>query len=80
VSHSAPQLRYNISWNLHDGQQFSESTTTPRIVIILPSNLKNNSKDCLILNVNVRPYNRVGPGKVATSKVVRASDKSEFFF
>uniref|UniRef100_A0A915NV97 Uncharacterized protein n=1 Tax=Meloidogyne floridensis TaxID=298350 RepID=A0A915NV97_9BILA len=75
VSHSAPQLRFNVSWNLHDGQQFSESTTTPRIVIILPSNLKNNSKDCLILNVNVRPYNRVGPGKVATSKVVRASDK-----
>uniref|UniRef100_A0A914KQG3 Fibronectin type-III domain-containing protein n=1 Tax=Meloidogyne incognita TaxID=6306 RepID=A0A914KQG3_MELIC len=75
VSHSAPQLRYNVSWNLHDGQQFFESTTTPRIVIILPSNSRNNSKDCLILNVNVLPYNRVGSGKVATSKVVRASDK-----
>uniref|UniRef100_A0A1I8BHF8 Ig-like domain-containing protein n=1 Tax=Meloidogyne hapla TaxID=6305 RepID=A0A1I8BHF8_MELHA len=72
---SAPQLRYNVSWTLPDGQQFTESTTNPRHVIILPSNLKNNSKECLILIVSVRPFNQMGPGKIATSKVVRASDK-----
>jgi hypothetical protein len=41
----------------------------------LPSDLINSTRECIILDVNVRPFNRIGPGKMTTSTVVRASDK-----
>ena len=71
--HSAPGLRYNVSWRLPEGQEQAELVESPRIVIGLPE--KEIDGECTVLDVGVRPMNQKGPARMATNTVVRASGK-----